>query len=161
MNKQEILNEIEKMENKLADFKQELNKTEEEWIPEYNEEYYFYNKDKEEIHSEYWTNRFIDNRRLKNKVIFKTEAEAQRYADYQKAKEKYSYEFSNEEWEDINLNKYFIFYDNEIKEIDVSNNNYWKCLGLIYFETRYKAQEFIDKYKDEILEFEFGIKEEK
>lgn len=160
MNKQEILNEIEKMENKLADFKQELNKTEEEWIPEEKEIYWFYDKDSESIDWCNWNDDKIDDTRLKNKVIFKTEEEAQRYADYQKAKEEYSYEFSKEEWESGKDNKYKIVYNYYKNKLEVISNGYCQNLNNLYFKTENQAQEFIDKYKDEILEFEFGIKED-
>lgn len=160
MNNQEILNEIEKMENKLAKFKQELNKTKEEWIPKGNDGYWFYDKDEEEIDTEYWEDTYIDKTRLKNKVIFKTEAEAQRYTNYQKAKEEYSYKFSKEEWEDVETIKYFLYYSYLDKIIKIDETRMAQVMGTIHFKTKDKAQEFIDKYKDEILEFEFGIKEQ-
>lgn len=159
MNKQEILNEIEKMENKLAEFKQELTKTKGKWTPKDGEEYWCYDKDIEKTRETSWRNDYYDKTRLKNKVVFITREEAQRYADYQKAKEKYSYEFSKEEWKNTELKKYFIYYENEDKEIDIDYTNYWNYLGITYFKDYNQAQEFIDKHKDEILEFEFGIKE--
>lgn len=158
MNNQEILNEIEKMEDKLEKLKQELNKTE-EWLPKAGEEYWFYDKDIEKIRETSWHEDYYDKTRLKNKVIFKTEAEAQRYADYQKAKEEYSYKFSKKEWEDVETIKYFLYYSYLDKIIKIDETRMAQVMGTIHFKTKDQAQEFIDKYKDEILEFEFGIKE--
>lgn len=162
MNRQEIENKINEIENnfksEIDKLKQELNK-DKEWKPKYDEEYYFYNKDYESVDYTLWSNEEIDNIRLKNKVIFKTEAEAQRYADYQKAKEEYSYDFSKEEWEDDDIPKSYIYYDYEDKRIATSICRYSKDIGNLYFKTIQQAQDFIDKYKDEILEFEFGVKE--
>lgn len=155
-----IEQKLNKIEQELAEVKQEMKKEKEEWIPKNKETYWFYDKDREEPKTTYWSNTKTDNTRLKNKVIFKTEEEAKRYADYQKAKEEYSYEFSKEEWGDDNLRKYFVYYNYRDKEVFTDYANKWKYLGVIYFQTKEQAQEFIDKYKDEILEFEFGIKEE-
>jgi len=160
MNKQELENKINEMEKELADLKQELNKTEDEWIPKDGEEYWYYDKDVEILSSKFWSNDWHDERRLQNKVIFKTQVEAQRYADYQKAKKEYSYVFSKEEWKDVNKGKYYIFYSYYQNKIDINENMCSKNLNTIYFQTQDQAQEFIDKYKNEILEYEFGIKEE-
>lgn len=163
MNYQEIENRISELENnfksEIDKLKQELNKDEEDWIPKRGDDYWYYDKDLERICEVPWCDDKHDNIRLKNKVIFKTEAEAQRYADYIKAKEEYSYEFSNEEWEDEDIPKDYIYYDYEDKKIEISICRYSKNIGNLYFKTADQAQEFIDKYKSEILEFEFGIKE--
>lgn len=132
----------------------------EKWIPKHNEEYWYYDKDMEEIKFEPWFNSDGDNKRLKNKVIFKTEAEAERYKWYQAGKEAYSYEFSKEEWEDEDISKSYIYYDYEDKKIYADSTSYvCRYPNMLYFKTSDQAQEFIDKYKSEILEFEFGIKE--
>lgn len=164
MNRQEIENKISEIENnfksEIDKLKQELNK-DEEWKPKDREDYWYYDKDLERICEVPWVDDEYDNARLKNRVIFKTEAEAQRYADYQKAKEEYSYEFSKEEWEDDNKDKVYIYYCHSNKTININVCFSVQYIGDLCFKTKDQAQEFIDKYKNEILEFEFGIEEEK
>lgn len=103
-----------------------------------------------------WADTNTDKMRLENKVIFETEEAAERYAEYQKAKKEYTYDFSVEEWKDIDMNKYIICYQGRELNIDVYSIT--KICGCNYFKTKERAQEFIDKYKDEILEYEFEIK---
>ena len=98
--------------------------------------------------------------RLKNKVVFETKEEAERYANYQKAKEEYTYEFSKKEWKNIEISKFAIIYNHKHKKLDICEYYYTESLGNSYFNTKQQAQEFIDKYKNEILEYEFGIVED-
>ena len=160
------MNKIEELRSELNNFKKELEKKidklekeEQEWKPQHDEQYWFYDRDLEDIKKTTWLDYSTDNLRLRNKVIFKTEQEAQRYADYQKAKREESYDFTKEEWEDNNVVKYYIYYSYESEAL--KNDYSWTCrdINKTYFKTEEQAQEFIDKYKDEILEFEFGIKE--
>ena len=154
-----IEQKLNKIEQELAEVKQEMKKEKEEWIPKNKETYWFYDKDREEPKTTYWSNTKTDNTRLKNKVIFKTEEEAQRYADYQKAKEEYSYEFSKEEWLNTIIKKYYIYYNYTSKILLISENSICRQMEISYFKTENQAQEFIDKYEKEILEYEFDIKE--
>ena len=103
-------------------------------------------------------NDFADKTIIKYNKIFKTGEEAKEYADYLKAKKEYSYEFSKEEWENTNICKYYIYYDFDDKAFYIGSAKYCGRIGT-YFKTAEKAQEFIDKYKRQILKFEFGIEE--
>lgn len=160
------MDKIEELRSELNNFKEEfekkidkLEKEEQEWKPRCNNQYWFYDKDMEEIKKATWLNFSIDNLRLSNKVIFRTQEQAQRYADYQKAKREESYDFSKQEWEDKYIKKYYIYYDYKDKKIETDYYSDCRDVGQIYFTTEEQAQEFINKYKAEILEFEFGIKE--
>lgn len=157
MNNKEIEEKINKLENEIAEIKKELNQNKEDWIPEENEEYWYYSKDRKEIYCEFWCNDQFDEIMLKEKRIFKTREEAERYADYQKAKEAYGYEFSKEEWESNDLEKYYICYVADNKRIHTDSRWRYRNLGEIHFKTKEQAQEFADKYEKEILEYDFGI----
>jgi len=146
----------ENMQKEIDELKQD---EQEEWKPQQGEQYWYYNKDTENIGAERWFDWIIDNTHLKNGVVFKTEQEAQRYADYQKAKREYSYGFSRDEWEDDNVKKWNIFYGYRDKTLQTSYNCECRDMSKTHFKTEEQAQEFIDKYKAEILEFEFSIKE--
>jgi len=108
------------------------------------------------ISLQYKLNHTIDNIRLKNRVAFKTKQEAQRYADYQKAKQEYSHEFTKEDWKDDKVCKYYIYYNEQSK---IAYERVYKDMSKTYFKTQEQAQKFINKYRAEILEYEFGIKE--
>ena len=165
MEKKDIDKKIEDLRkefnNKIDQLKEDYKKEKSgKWIPKEDETYYYVLMDCLKVDADKWDNDKIDNTIIKYNKIFKTEEEAQEYADYLKAKKDYSYEFTKEEWEDIGINKYYIYYDYSEEKLEVFHCNYCGRLNQIYFKTKEKAQEFIDKYKKQILKFEFNIKEE-
>ena len=97
---------------------------------------------------------------LKYNKVFKTKEEAQEYADYLKSRETYSYKFSKEEWKDASILKHVIYLDTINQDIFIESTSIQYYMNSIYFKSRGKAEEFIDKYKKQILKFEFGIEEE-
>ena len=115
------------------------------WKPEEDEIYWFVGTC--EIYHHCWINDRADNWMYINHNIFKTKEEAQEYHDYILARAEYTYEFSTEEWEDVDIDKYKIYYDFTDKKIEITWAKYGKTLGDLYFKTEKKAQEFIDKYK--------------
>lgn len=156
-----------KIEELRKEFDEKIYKLKEEykgeksskWIPKSGEIYYFVDID---LSVGYSTNLLdsIDELRFEFIKIFKTKEEAQEYADYLKARKEYSYEFSKEEWKDSGIQKYFIYYNHTCNVLGITANNIWFPMNGIHFKSRGKAQEFIDKYKKQILKFEFDIEEE-
>ena len=156
-----------KIEELRKEFNEKIDKLKEEykgeksskWIPKSGEIYYFVNID---LSVSYSTNLLdsIDELRFEFIKIFKTKEQAQEYADYLKARKEYSYEFSKEEWENENMSKYGIYYDYDVEDIDVEIWGTCRNIGQIFFKTEAQAQAFIDKYKKQILKFEFDIEEE-
>lgn len=144
---------------KIDELKREYKEKNEKWIPEEGEEYYFIDEELN-VGWNWFDNDDTDEAIFKNNKIFKTEEEAQEYADYLKARKEYSYEFSKEEWEDEGIDKYSIYYDYELNDIDTEIWDTCRNIGQIFFKTEAQAQAFIDKYKKQILKFEFGIEEE-
>ena len=131
----------------------------EKWVPKENQ-FYFYVTSSMAIDDYNYRNDKIDESILKYNKIFKTEEEAQEYADYLKARKEYSYEFSKEEWEDEGIDKHSIDYSYEENDIEIETWTTYRNLNQIYFKTEAQAQAFIDKYKKQILKFEFEIEEE-
>ena len=156
-----------KIEELRKEFNEKIDKLKEEykgeksskWIPKENQ-FYFYVTSSMAIDNYNYKNDKIDVSILKYNKIFKTEEEAQEYADYLKARKEYSYEFSKEEWEDSGIQKYFIYYNHTCNVLGITANNIWFPMNGIHFKSRGKAEEFLDKYKKQILKFEFEIEEE-
>lgn len=152
----------EEFENKIKELQEEYElKKSGKWIPDYGEKYYYLSSYFEVLEDTNFENIFSKGR-IKYNKIFETRAEAQEYADYLKAKKEYSYEFSKEKWENTNTNaiyKHYIYYDFNDKAFYIGSAEYCGRIGGIYFKTKEKAQAFIDKYKKQILKFEFGIEE--
>lgn len=172
MNKIEIfekqINECNKIIDKVKEIKEGALKEiknlkkdkKEKWRPFWGEFYFYYSKDMNNVYESRFCNSLEDNQRVENGLIYKTKAEAVRYANYQKVKKEYTYEFSKEEWEDANIAKYTIQVDTKNNELLYERFSFIRKIGCLYFKTAEKVQEFIDKYKKEILEYEFGIVED-
>ena len=160
MNIDKKIEELRKEFNeKIDELKREYKEKNEKWIPEEGEEYYFIDEELN-VGWNWFDNDDTDEVIFKYNKVFKTEEEAQEYADYLKARKEYSYEFSKEEWENDGIDKYSIYYDYDYNNVMIGLCNTFRNLNQIYFKTEEKAQEFIDKYKKQILKFEFGIEEE-
>lgn len=161
------MNIDKKIEDLRKEFNEKIDKLKEEykkekdgkWIPEEGEEYYYLSIDFS-VSSCVNLLDSIDRTRFKFSKVFKTKEEAREYADYLNARKEYSYEFSKEEWKDDSIYKYYIYCDFDDKSLYVGSINFFGRIGGIYFKTKEKAQAFIDKYKKQMLKFEFGIEEE-
>ena len=156
-----------KIEDLRKEFNEKIDKLKEEykgeksskWIPKSGEIYYFVNID---LSVSYSTNLLdsIDELRFEFIKIFKTKEEAQEYADYLKARKEYSYKFSKEEWKDVSILKHVIYLDTVNQDIFIESTSIQYYMNSIYFKTREDAEKFINKYKKQILKFEFDIEEE-
>ena len=164
MNIDEKIEELrEEFENKIKELKEEYELEKNgKWIPQYREKYYYLSSCLEIFSDINFENTLTLKERMKHSKVFKTKEEAQEYADYLKARKEYSYEFSKEKWENTNTNaiyKHYIYYDFNDKAFYIGSAEYCGRIGTTYFKTHEKAQEFLDKYKKQILKFEFGIEE--
>ena len=143
---------------KIDELKREYKEKNEKWIPEVGEKYYFIDEELN-VDWQWFDNDDTDEVIFKYNKIFKTEEEAQEYADYLEARKEYSYEFSKGEWEDYKIEKYLMYYNYQIKKFRILCCSNCRYINSIYFKSREKAQEFINDYKKYILKFEFGIEE--
>lgn len=147
----ELQSKVEKLENENKN--KNINKR---WRAEVGEKYYFL----DEIGNiyldidGYWE---ADNYRYKTRNYFKTEEEAQEYADV-----KLTYydlmdlaeELNNGEkidWNNLNQTKYYIYIDYDDKEITQAVHHYYKGIGQIYCLNINFKREAIERIGEERL----------
>ena len=149
---EELEQKLNECQKALAELKESKKENSGKWKPKPAEEYWFRNTDKGEIESicryegDDW-----DDWRVNNTPIFPTKEQCERYWHFMDTVKEKSYEFSKEEWEDENVNKYTIWYQRGVLNIGYD----WsaKFLGKIYFKTEEDAQYIIDNFKEELMEY--------
>ena len=147
---EEIEQKLNECQKALAELKE--SKKEGKWKPQCGENYWFRNDYGDTDFCQYcYTD--IDNWRINNLPIFKTQSECERYWHFMDTVKEKSYEFSKEEWEDGDILKNFIYYDSLYDTLKVDFEDICKSVGTIYFKTKEDAQNIIDNFKDELMEF--------
>jgi hypothetical protein len=151
------MTKIEELEQKLNECQKELaelkeSKKEGKWKPKIDVKYYFVNS-YGQTGSDYWENSEVDNYIYSHQPIFPNLKECERYKYFMDTVKEKSYEFSKEEWEDEDINKYFIRYYYGDKKWSANSSLRLRDLCKIYFKTEEDAQYIIDNFKDELMEF--------
>lgn len=172
--KEEIKNKIEFAEESIEFYKRKVKESEEEkseletelekieqeesqeWVPQEGEKYWTIDLDIMVIGNSFWHDGDVDNTRLQHKVIFKTEAEAEEYLEYLKAKEKAMNEFSKEEWGDTGIFKYRFCINCSTRKFEIILETLSREFNALYFRQRHEVQEFINKY-EKYLRRELGV----
>ena len=149
------MTKIEELEQKLNECQKELaelkeSKKECKWKPTVGEKYWFKNDIGKVSHSTYMCS--VDECRANSVPLFKTQEQCERYWRFMDTVKEKSYSFSEEEWEDDEIDKLVIYYDYTRKEFGVTCT-FCKYLGEIYFKDKESAQYIIDNFKDELMEF--------
>ena len=148
-----VINEIRK---ELVCYKtqKELKESKKEgkWKPEFDK-LYWYRGDEGITLFDTWENDEIDEWRRENLKIFPTKEACERYWRFMDTVKEKSYSFSEEEWEDDEIDKLVIYYDYTRKEFGVTCTWVCKYLGEIYFKDKESAQYIIDNFKDELMEY--------
>lgn len=165
------MEEIERLKQELKEALDKINEIDKEldsikakesrkvkWKPKEGDTYYFVNSCRE-IARSCWINDEIDNWRYNNLRIFETREECIQYKNFIEEVNKRKYEFSVEEWKDVNIFKYYICYEYAVKKIYVNRIQSVREVGTTYFKTKEDAQYIIDNYKEELLKYCFGIGE--
>ena len=153
----EVSNLSEKFDKEIRELRLEVEQEEnQEWVPSFGETYFYIDLDAMITQTSTWLAATNDTIRLEHKVIFKTEAEAEEYLEYLKAKEKAMNEFSKEEWENKKIHKYYINYDCKLKKFYTSYEWDIRRINSIFFRTKELAQDFINKY-EKFLRRELGV----
>ena len=147
-----VINEIRK-ELACCKTQKELKESKKEgkWKPQIGEEYWFKNDIGKVSHSTYMCS--VDECRANNVLLFKTEEECERYWRFMDTVKEKSYSFSDLEWRDDGIGKYYIYYDFEDDSFHISYTCTTKCLGEPYFRTEEDAKYIIDNFKDELMDF--------
>ena len=157
---EDLKKQYEKTKAEMGKLEEEIKKLEEnkgKWIPKNNEKYFFVTNS---LDTDWYINDDdFDKKVIKYNKVFRTDAEAQDYADYLKALKEASYEFTNEEWKNNYMSKYYIYYDYDARKLFVNSSYGDREQKCIYFKTLQEAKDFIGKYKKQILKYEFEIEE--
>lgn len=135
--------EIEKM--KVAEKEKKSSK----WKPKVGERYYFISNSGN-VDWLTWYDDDFDVWRYNNMPIFQTEAECEQYKKFREDVKTRSYEFNEEEWEDINIQKYFIYFSYAYKNHKIASDLSGMSFSKIYFKTEEDAQYIIDTYPEEL-----------
>lgn len=126
------------------------------FVPEIGQEYWFISSggcavctDNSNGESDKWS--------VKHNLVFETQEECEEYRNYLIALDKYSYDFSQEEWEESEyIDKHTICFDFTNKTIDSSHWNSRKHCA-IYFKSIKDIKSFINEVGKETIEkFMFG-----
>lgn len=151
------MTKIEELEQKLNECQKELaelkeSKKEGKWKPKHNEEYYFrgtngYIENTLNYDSEY------DDWRINNIPIFKTEEECRRYWRFMDTVKEKSYEFSTDEWRNVNITKWRMGYNFQDGEWEILPLGGYYIPRALYFKNKSDAQYIIDNFKDELMEY--------
>lgn len=107
-----------------------------------------------DINQHIFINDYCDNCALSIGNIFLTEREARIASEKLKVEtilRKYSYNFSQEEWNDEDVYKFYIAYIENNNQIRFPHNRYVKEQGTIYFESCENCQNAIDEVGEQRL----------
>lgn len=122
------------------------------------EETYWYVRSNGNVDYYRYTNDKVDEYLLNHHPVFRTEEEAYEYKDYLELLDKYKYNFSDEEWLNGDILKWFVYYTHYNKLLDVRCNNVSKYPLTAYFKSEEDAEDFIEEAgKDNIKKFMFDV----
>ena len=150
----DLKEEIEELKNKISELEKKIKKK--LYKPIYSEQYYYVNLDKMAVGYTEWLGDFDDNTRYAHRVIFETENEAEEYLEYLVKKEEHMNTFTDEEWKELGMTKYYYYYRYNCKEIDYSCQTTNNKEDIIYFRAEEDIRDFIDKYEWQI-KHELGV----
>ena len=111
--------EFEISEESYEAFKKQFGKDDKRWKLERGERYWCIDEDGDAFYF-CWCNDDGDIFRYNNKNVYKTEAECNRALEILNILNKYSYDFSEKDWEDNSIGKYYLYYDFEDAKIGCS-----------------------------------------
>lgn len=155
---------LEELEVTMGDIKKEIEKlkenmlkeNKEKWIPVIGEKFYYVDSNGHEIETTNY-NTLSDNFILKNSKVFNTKKQAEEYKRFLSELNNYSTEFTDEEWKNNELLKYYISYSYYEKKVLVSSSCCMRNDVPVFTEKN--IYEFIDKYKKQIKKYMFDVEE--
>lgn len=134
----------------------ELKRNKAKFFPEMNEKYSFvdmYGRVMTIRNQDDLTNHWL----FKHYPIFRTEKEAEDYLDYLDVLFKYSHEFSKDEWQNENIEKWYIWMPAE-SSFEISSTKTAKYPNCIYFKSYFVARNFIiEAGAENIKKFMFDV----
>ena len=150
----DIKEEIKELKDKIIELETEI-KNERNWKPRYNEEYWIVDLDTMATDRLRWDNDEYDKLRYGNGVIFGTEEKAREYLEYLEEKKEYMNTFTEKEWEDSTIKKWYYMYDYAIKKFFIDYQQIHRE-NIPYFEEKEEVEDFINKYEWQI-KHELGV----
>lgn len=152
------MTKIEELERKLNECQKALaelkeSKKEGKWKPTKKLEVFWYKNDGGKNTFDVNNGEPINNWRINNLPIFKTREACEKYWHFMDTVKEKSYEFSKEEWEDDEIDKFALHYNYKSKEFGVISMWLNKYLGEFFFKTEEDAQYIIDNFKEELLKY--------
>lgn len=152
---------IEELELKVKELQREIKQLKEEqnnietpknWKPQFDEKFWYRNVDGE-IFGLFWKNTEFDKGIAKYNPIFRTQKECLKYCNYKNILAEKSYKFSDEEWNNPKICKFYIYCFMGEKEFNIDHNISARRINSVYFKTREDAQYMIDNYSEEMLKW--------
>ena len=146
------MTKIEELEQKVKELSEELEQLKNQekvaysrFIPEIGDKYWYVSS-MGMIYNCNFENNIFEQYKIANSPVFRTEEEAKRYLEFKQELTKRRWLVTEEEWEDADVNKYYI--QTAENEIGVDYSNAYREVGTIYFKTREDAQYMIDNFED-------------
>ena len=157
MNKQKLQQDINELKAKLAQMESELNKPEpviNYWQPNHGEFFYFIDRTGTVVKAKAWVD---DTKRNTYNRAFKTEQQAQEYAEYVKAEETLKAEIArlNEgwwpDWNDTGTTKYVVALDTEFGSLKRYLYHYTKFSpSFMYLKSGELTEQLIKTHSKEL-----------
>lgn len=125
------------------------------FVPEIGQDYWFINLGGYIVYDNN-SNSESDKWCVKHNIVFETQEECEEYKNYLIALDKYSYDFSQEEWKNENIYKYYLYFHFDYKTIQIGNHvkyRYTCC----YFKSEEDISSFVSEVGKEAIErYMFG-----
>lgn len=126
------------------------------FVPLIKQKYYYLNSGYKINETTYLSDSF-DKLILSKDYVFKTKEEAEEYAKYLKALEKYRYKFTIDEIKDTSIDKYYVEYEVDTDRM-VASSFCYHVTNKILFKTKNDCENFIKEVGEEnIKKFMFDI----
>lgn len=155
MNRKEYEERIAKLEKELDELSEV--EIEDDEFPRYNDNYWYVNSNGN-IDGTQWRNDEEDNYRKTFLRIFRSGEECKRYLEIQRALKDESEKFEPN-WEDVNQDKYYLFYDRNNNSIKI-NCILTVQINVLFFESMEALEELISRFGEkDIKKYYFGIED--
>ena len=127
------------------------------WMPVAGERYWYVTS-YGSVYSDTWSRHYADEYRIDFLRIFKTEKEAERYLEIQKACKKASFE---PDWENDDQRKFYLVYDYRTNSVTTDTGWSVKLTNCYYFESEYEELVLINKFGEkDIVKYVLGVEVE-
>lgn len=150
----DLQEELKALKERIAELEEQVEQEKE--FPQYGDDYWFLLSGGT-IYDNFYTNSYVDNRRLEIGNVFKTKEQAEFAVEKLKVEaelRKFSRPFENGGF------NYYISGDLEEGRVDVMSRAYLPTQGAIYFESAEKAQQAIELVgEDRIKKYIFGVED--